>query len=191
MVHLRIVAPHDRARAAIELLDDMPAVCNVVHLEGVARNGPTATSILCDVAREEASIVLDDLRELGIDEDGRSRWRRSTRRSPAPRSAPRRRARRSGDAVIWEEVEERTSENVELSGVFLAFMVLAALHRRVGHLPRLADPHRRRDGRRPGVRPDRGLCVALVAAPPPLACARRSALVVGFPLAIARRRRRA
>ena len=28
---------------------------------------------------------------------------------------------------VWEEVEQRTSENVELSGVFLLFMVLAAL----------------------------------------------------------------
>ncbi len=36
------------------------------------------------------------------------------------------------DAVVWEEVEQRTSENVELSGVFLLFMVLAALIAAVG-----------------------------------------------------------
>ena len=33
---------------------------------------------------------------------------------------------------MWEEVEQRTSENVELSGVFLLFMVLAALIAAVG-----------------------------------------------------------
>jgi uncharacterized membrane protein len=36
------------------------------------------------------------------------------------------------DAVVWEEVEQRTSENVELSGVFLLFIVLAALIAAVG-----------------------------------------------------------
>ena len=32
---------------------------------------------------------------------------------------------RPSDAVVWEEVEERTSEKTELSASFLAFMVLA------------------------------------------------------------------
>ena len=31
------------------------------------------------------------------------------------------------DAVVWEEVEARTSENTELAASFLAFMVLACL----------------------------------------------------------------
>ena len=34
--------------------------------------------------------------------------------------------------MVWEEVEQRTSENVELSAVFLLFMVLAALIAAVG-----------------------------------------------------------
>ena len=36
------------------------------------------------------------------------------------------------DAVVWEEVEARTSENIELTGNFLAFMVLACLIASVG-----------------------------------------------------------
>jgi uncharacterized membrane protein len=38
----------------------------------------------------------------------------------------------SADAVVWEEVEARTDEQVELSATFLAFMVLAALIAAVG-----------------------------------------------------------
>ena len=40
------------------------------------------------------------------------------------------------DAVVWEEVESKTSENVELSGSFLAFMALAMLIAMVGILTR-------------------------------------------------------
>ena len=36
------------------------------------------------------------------------------------------------DAVIWEEVESRTSESTELSVSFLAFMVIAMLIAAVG-----------------------------------------------------------
>jgi hypothetical protein len=31
------------------------------------------------------------------------------------------------DAIIWEEVEERTSESAELSGTYLLFMTIAVL----------------------------------------------------------------
>ena len=42
---------------------------NVVHLPGVARR-PDGDLILCDVAREDASVVVAELRELGVDRTG-------------------------------------------------------------------------------------------------------------------------
>ena len=67
-------------------------------------------------------------------------------------------------------------------------MVLAALIAAVGILARLADPHRRRDGRRPGVRPGRrDLRRARPA--PPRRCALRSLARAGRRLPASRSRR--
>ncbi len=64
---------------------------------------------------------------------GRSRSRRSTRRSPPPPNGPSGRPPGlPGDAVVWEEVEARTSESTELNANYLAFIVLACLIASVG-----------------------------------------------------------
>ena len=76
--------------------------------------------ILCDVAREDASVMIGDLRELGIDRDGSIAIEQidsqisdaAERGGAAARGLP-------SDAVVWEEVEARTSENIELSASFL------------------------------------------------------------------------
>src|SRR3954453_17322805 len=65
MVHLRIVVPSDLAPKVLDLLDAARSVCNLVYLEGTARR-PPGDVILCDIAREDASIVIDDLKELGV-----------------------------------------------------------------------------------------------------------------------------
>ena len=62
----------------------------------------------------------------------RSRSSRSTRRSPTRRGGRAGGAGLPSDAVVWEEVEARTSETTELGGNFLAFMVLACLIASVG-----------------------------------------------------------
>ena len=69
MLHLRVVAPSEIADAAVAVLQESESVCNVIHLEGVARS-PQGDLILADVAREDASVLLSDLRELGLDERG-------------------------------------------------------------------------------------------------------------------------
>ena len=72
MVHLRIVAPEDRADQVLELLCGSPAVINVVHLRGAAHK-PEGDLILCDVAREDASVIIGDLKELDIPQRGLDR----------------------------------------------------------------------------------------------------------------------
>ena len=69
MVHLRIVAPSHNAEHALDLLRATPSVCNLIYLPGAAQK-PEGDVILCDVAREDASVVISDLREFGIDREG-------------------------------------------------------------------------------------------------------------------------
>jgi uncharacterized hydrophobic protein (TIGR00271 family) len=98
---------------------------NVVHLEGVAHK-PDGDVILCDVAREDASVIIGDLKELRIYEEGSIAIEFvDTAISKAADDAERAASGMPSDAVVWEEVEARTSENTELSVSFVAFMVLA------------------------------------------------------------------
>ncbi len=141
--------------------------------------------ILCDVAREDASVILGSLRELGIHQDGSIAIEMiDTALSDAAREAEK--AAGGGlpsDAVVWEEVEERTSESAELSVSFLAFMALSMLIAAEG-VAWASPSWSSGDGRRAGVRADR----RRLRGPHrrPRALARRSivALAVGFPFGI-------
>jgi hypothetical protein len=134
VVHLRIVAPSDSAEHALDLLKATPSVCNLIYLERAAHK-PEGDVILCDVAREDASVIVSDLKEFGIDREGSIAMEdidslisdAAVRAEKAAAGAP-------SDAVVWEEVEARTSENTELSASFLLFMVLACLIASVGVL---------------------------------------------------------
>ena len=129
-----------------------PAVTNVVRLPGAARK-PDGDLILCDVAREDASVVIGDLKELGMPRDGLDRGGADRqldlrRRPAAERAAP----GLPSDAVVWEEVEARTPRAPSCRVSFLAFMVARDADRRRRHRARPADPDRRGHGGGPGVR---------------------------------------
>jgi uncharacterized hydrophobic protein (TIGR00271 family) len=184
VIHLRIVTPHHLADRALELLEQEESVCNVVHLEGAARR-PRGDVILADVAREDASVVLGDLKELGIHREGSiSLEVIDTQISEGAERAVERARGAPADAVVWEEVEQRTEETVELSGVYLAFMVLAALLAAVGIYQ---DSPILIVGAMvvgPEFGPIAGVCVAAVQRQGRLAARSAVALAVGFPLAI-------
>jgi uncharacterized hydrophobic protein (TIGR00271 family) len=125
MVHLRIVAPPHSADHALDLLCASDSVFNVVHLKA-ASHKPEGDVILCDVAREDASVIISDLKELDIHREGSIAMEFiDTSISVAAEKAEKAATGLPSDAVIWEEVESRTSENTELSVSFVAFMVLA------------------------------------------------------------------
>ncbi|MGH3143903.1 MAG: DUF389 domain-containing protein, partial [Gaiellales bacterium] len=69
MNHLRIVSPSERAPDVLRVLEGSPSVVNVIHLPNAARS-PKGDVILCDVAREDTSVVLGDLRRLGLEHGG-------------------------------------------------------------------------------------------------------------------------
>jgi uncharacterized hydrophobic protein (TIGR00271 family) len=125
MIHLRILAPEDVAHQALELLCASPSVLNVVHLPGTAHK-PEGDVILCDVAREDASVIISDLKELDIPRLGSIAVEHvDTAISEAAAAAEKAAPGLPSDAVVWEEVESRTSEQTELSFTFVLFMVAA------------------------------------------------------------------
>jgi uncharacterized hydrophobic protein (TIGR00271 family) len=184
IVHLRLVVPAARTAGVIDALDRSPAAINIVRLADAAVK-PPGDLVLCDVAREEVSVVVDALCRLGLDREGTIAIEpvESTISAAAER-AVRAAAGSPADAVIWEEVEARTSESAELSFSFLAFMVLAMLLAAIGIL---TDSQILIIGAMvvgPEFGPLAGLCVALVAGRVNLAVRSATALVVGFPLGI-------
>ncbi len=184
MVHLRIVVPSDRAEPILALLQSIDSVINVVHLPSVARK-PDGDMILCDVAREDASVVIADLRHLDVPEHGSiSIDDIGSSLSRAADAAEEHAAGSPSDAVIWEQVSATTSESATLSGGYLIFIVLASLIAGVGIL--LDSPILIVGAMvvGPEFGPVAGVCVALVERRPHLAAQSLVALAVGFPVGI-------
>lgn len=185
MVHLRIVVPSHQSEHTLDLLAATETVCNLIFLERAARK-PEGDVILCDVAREDASLIVADLRELDIDVEGSIAIEEVD--SEVSEGAARAQAagkRSSGsDPVVWEELASRTKESVVISHAFLIFMVLACLIAGVGiyfDQPILIIGAMVVG---PEFGPIAGICVALVNARPGLAKRSAAALLVGFPLGI-------
>jgi uncharacterized hydrophobic protein (TIGR00271 family) len=185
MIHLRIVVPGSLSARAAGLLEAADSVSNLAVLDGAARK-PNGDVILCDVAREDASVVIGDLRELGVAEQGSisieeidSQLSRAAERAErAARGSP-------GDAVVWEEVESRTSESIELNANFLAFIALACLIASVGIM--LGQPILIVGAMvvGPEFGPLAGVCVAIVQRRPDVGLRSLKALAIGFPIGIA------
>jgi uncharacterized hydrophobic protein (TIGR00271 family) len=166
------------------VLEASDAVLNIVHLHAVAQK-PDGDLILCDVAREEASVVLSDLKELEIPRVGSIAVEHiDTALSDAADAAEKAAPGLPSDAVVWEEVEQRTNENTELSIGFVAFMVLAM---QIGMVGILFDEPILIVGAMvvgPEFGPLAGLSVALVQRRSDLAKRSLKALAVGFPAGV-------
>jgi uncharacterized hydrophobic protein (TIGR00271 family) len=184
VIHLRIVVPSYQAEHTLDLLEGIPSVFNLVYLQRAARK-PQGDVILCDVAREDASVVISDLRELDIDREGSIAIEEidshiSSAALRAEKAAP----GAPSDAVVWEEVESRTSENVELSASYLLFMALAMMIAAVGII---TDQLVLIIGAMvvgPEFGPIAGLCVAAVQRRADLLKRSLLAVVIGFPVGI-------
>jgi uncharacterized hydrophobic protein (TIGR00271 family) len=184
VVHLRIVVPSYQAEHALDLLDGTESVTNLVYLERAARR-PQGDVILCDVAREDTSVVIADLRELDIDVEGSiSLEEIDSQVSVAATAAEAAAHGPSSDAVVWEEVTTRTSESTELSTSFVVYMVLAMLIAAVGIY--LDQPILIVGAMvvGPEFGPIAGTCVAIVNRRRELARRSLVALVIGFPIGI-------
>lgn len=134
MQHIRILCPPDVTGAVVGLLTGHVGVAHVVVVPGVGVR-PHADLVETDIAREATTHVLEDVDDLprGTDcaitvEDLTAvKSRLATDAEEATRGY-------GSDAVVWEEVEARTSEESQLSWSFLALLTAAILLAAVGVL---------------------------------------------------------
>jgi uncharacterized hydrophobic protein (TIGR00271 family) len=181
MVHLRIVAPADVAENVLALLCEARGVINVVRLRAVAHK-PEGDLILCDVAREDASLIIGDLKDLQVQHVGSIAVELiDSSISDVAREAEHAAPGLPSDAVVWEEVESRTSEQTELSASFTIFMIAAMQIAAVGIV--LDQPILIVGAMvvGPEFGPLAAICVALVRRQRHLAKRSLIALAVGFP----------
>ncbi len=125
MLHVRLISPVDDTPDVRAVLTEHLGVTNLVVLPGVGVE-PEGDLILADVARESASEVLQELRDLGLEEHGSiavedidlSLSRAADR---AMELAP----GEGSDAVVWEDLEARAGEESSLSGAYLVLFSVA------------------------------------------------------------------
>jgi uncharacterized hydrophobic protein (TIGR00271 family) len=127
VLHLRLIAPHDCADRTRQLLSGHPGVTNLVVLAG-AGHQPEGDLILADVAREAASEVLAELRELGLEDRGSIAVETVDLSLSRVSDVAKDLAPGEGvDAVVWEELQARTREDASLSGAYLLLFSIATM----------------------------------------------------------------
>jgi uncharacterized hydrophobic protein (TIGR00271 family) len=130
-------------------------------------------------------VVIGELKDLHIHRDGTIAVEQvDTAISHAADLAERHAAGAPADAVIWEELTERTSEDSTISATFLIFIVLAALIVSIGIYLNSAILIVGGMIVGPEFGPIAGFCVATVQRRTELAMRSLAALAAGFPLAI-------
>ncbi|MER6255335.1 DUF389 domain-containing protein [Streptomyces sp. NPDC001584] len=127
MLHLRMITPHHLTERVVALIDRTVGTTHLVVLTGAARD-PEGDLVLCDVAREAADELLQEMRSLGIGESGSIAVEHidlsiSRRADAAEREAP----GEAADAVIWEQLAESTHEESTLTITYCAFMIVATM----------------------------------------------------------------
>ena len=127
VLHLRLRVPRDLTDEVVALLEDNETVTNVAVVPGGFRQ-PEGCLVLADVARENATGVVKELRDLdlqhrgsiSIDEIGTILSDDAAEVERVAPGAP-------DDGVVWVSVEQRLRDDSRLSWAFVAFMTLAAL----------------------------------------------------------------
>jgi uncharacterized hydrophobic protein (TIGR00271 family) len=134
MLHVRVIAPEQTTERVRQVLALDDAIAHVVVFPGAAVS-PRGDVVEFDVVREGASTVLEQLRELGLEDDGSIMVERvDTTISAAADRAAERTPGLGVDAVVWQEIEHQTGEETQLSVSFLAFMTIAMIIAAVGVL---------------------------------------------------------
>ena len=184
MLHLRLIVPTDRTPSVLDLLKGDAAVTHLVVLSDAARE-PIGDVVLCDVAREGASAVLEALRDLRISEDGSITVENvDLVLSRAGDTAERESPGFGVDAVVWEEIERRVNDEIELSATYLVFLTLATILSGIGVL--LDQPILIVGAMvlGPDFGPLAAFCVGVVQRRRSMAVRAAVALLVGFPVAM-------
>ncbi len=129
ILHLRIVCPQQLLEQSVDVLSDRPGVV-AITAGGDCGDGAV---LHADLARECADDVLGDLRRLGVTRVGMITLDPidtaiGELADKAERDAP----GEGADAVVWDELAERSGEDSTLTSTFASFMVLAILLAAIG-----------------------------------------------------------
>ncbi|MFF4423974.1 DUF389 domain-containing protein [Streptomyces sp. NPDC001549] len=184
MLHLRMITPHHLTERVVALIDRTVGTTHLVVLTGAARD-PEGDLVLCDVAREAADELLQEMRSLGIDRTGSIAVENidlsiSTRADDAEEEAP----GEAADAVVWEQLAESTHEESTLTITYSVFMIVATMIAACGVVLDNAILIVGAMAVGPEFGPLAGICTGLVQRRPRLAGRSFFALVVGFTAAI-------
>lgn len=185
MLQLRLITPSHLSDAVVTALSASAAVAHLVVVPGAARE-PAGDLVLCDVAREGANAVLDELRALGVEHQGAIVIDDATvTLSDAAQRAAARTPGTGADAVVWEEIEHRTGQETRLSATYLVLLTVATIIAAVGVL--LDQPILIVGAMvvGPEFGPLAGLCVGLLQRRKAMLVRSAVALAVGFPVAMA------
>lgn len=126
MMHLRVISPPGSTAEVLRRLRETPGAANLIVHKGAAQT-PKGDVVIADVTRESASAVVDMLRDLGIGKTGLIALDEVGVEVSQAAERAERQAASSADAVVWQQVEQRTGEEVRLSASYLAFMVVATV----------------------------------------------------------------
>jgi hypothetical protein len=132
MLHLRAICPPELTEQVLRQLEANPAVTHLCVSPGAARK-PAGDVVSCDVAREAATAVIEDLRDRGLERRGglvveTVDITMSEAAEQAERDAP----GDPADALVWEDIEQSAGEETRLSVTYLAFMIVATVIASVG-----------------------------------------------------------
>lgn len=134
MLHVRVISPASSTSQVEAVLTQDEAVVHLVVVPGAAR-APDGDLVEFDVVREGATLVLDRLRELGLDRDGGIVMENvEAALSQSAERAARRVPGLGVDAVVWQQIEQQTGEETRLSWAFLVFMIVATVIASIGVL---------------------------------------------------------
>lgn len=129
MLHLRVVCPEETAARVVDALNGHVGVV-AIRLAGESSSG---YEVNADLARECAAAVLRSLHDLDVADQGMITMEPldtaiGSLVDQAEGDAP----GEGADALIWDELLDRSGEDSTLTGTFVAFMVLATLLASIG-----------------------------------------------------------
>ncbi|HET9647754.1 MAG TPA: DUF389 domain-containing protein [Microlunatus sp.] len=132
MQQLRLLVPAALTDAVLDVLDAEPSVSGLAVIRGASLR-PHGDVVLADVTRETVNDVVDQLIDVGVQQEG------TIQIGPVPTwvSRPGFEAEQAdpgsaADAMNWPEVTQRAYEDSELNWTYLSFMIMATVIAAIG-----------------------------------------------------------
>lgn len=127
VLHLRIAVPASLSQAVLDVLRADDAVSAIAVFAGASLR-PEGDVIEADLAREAANDIIEDLRNLGVPEQGAIHVQPvRTWMSRAGLEAQDLAPGSPADTVVWAEVTQQAYDEAELNWSYTSFMTLATL----------------------------------------------------------------